>query len=65
MTWTAFAILAMFYNWISIFVFVSAFVFLSDLYGEALRATDDLLRGKERTLGEARGAQKAFQNIFV
>ena len=35
------------------------------LYGEAQRATDDLLRGKERTLGEARGAQKAFQNIFV
>ena len=33
-------------------------------YGEAQRATDDLLRGKERTLGEARGAQQAFQNIF-
>ena len=35
------------------------------LHGEALRATDDLLRGKERTLGEARGTQQAFHNISV
>ena len=52
------------YHWISIVFLVSIFVFLSDLYGEALRATDDLLRGKERTFGGGAGGTAGLPKYF-
>ena len=52
------------FHWISIVFLVSLFVFLFNLYGEALRATDDLLRGKERIFGGGAGGIAGLPKYF-